>query len=136
MLVAGAALSPLAGATVQFNRDIRPILSENCFACHGPDAAKRMTSLRLDNKLGPATVLSGGRKAIVPGDPGSSELFLRVSASDPSRRMPPAAMGHDPLADREIELLRQWIAEGAQWQGHWAFLPPQRPPLPAVEHPG
>ena len=136
MLLAGAALSPLAGATVQFNRDIRPILSENCFACHGPDAAKRMTSLRLDNELGPATVLSGGRKAIVPGDPGSSELFLRVSASDPSRRMPPAAMGHDPLADREIELLRQWIAEGAQWQGHWAFLPPQRPPLPAVEHPG
>ena len=136
MLLAGAALSPLAGATVQFNRDIRPILSENCFACHGPDAAKRMTSFRLDNELGPATVLSGGRKAIVPGDPGSSELFLRVSASDPSRRMPPAAMGHDPLADREIELLRQWIAEGAQWQGHWAFLPPQRPPLPAVEHPG
>ena len=136
MLLAGAALSPLAGATVQFNRDIRPILSENCFACHGPDAAKRMTSFRLDNELGPATVLSGGRKAIVPGDPGSSELFLRVSASDPTRRMPPAAMGHDPLADREIELLRQWIAEGAQWQGHWAFLPPQRPAVPAAEHPG
>ena len=136
MLLAGAALSPLAGATVQFNRDIRPILSENCFACHGPDAAKRMTSLRLDNELGPATVLSGGRKAIVPGDPGSSELFLRVSASDRTRRMPPAAMGHEPLADREIELLRQWIAEGAQWQGHWAFLPPQRPAVPRVEHPG
>lgn len=135
-LILGVALSPLMGASVQFNRDIRPILSENCFACHGPDAAKRMTSFRLDNELGPETTLSGGRKAIVPGDPASSELFLRVSASDRTRRMPPAAMGHDPLTDGEIGLLRQWIAEGAQWQGHWAFLPPQRPAVPAVEHPG
>ena len=136
MLLMGAALSPLMGATVQFNRDIRPILSENCFACHGPDAAKRMTALRLDNELGAETALSGGRKAIVPGDPESSELYLRVSASDPTKRMPPASMGHDPLADREIGLLRQWIAEGAQWQGHWAFLPPVRPTVPAGEHPG
>ena len=136
MLLVGAALSPLMGATVQFNRDIRPILSENCFACHGPDEAKRMTSFRLDKELGAAIALSGGRQAIVPGDPDSSELFLRVSASDRTRRMPPAAMGHDPLTDREIGLLRQWIAEGAQWQGHWAFLPPQRPAVPAVEHPG
>ena len=136
MLILGMALSPLMGASVQFNRDIRPILSENCFACHGPDEAKRMTSFRLDNELGAETTLSGGRKAIVPGDPGGSELFLRVSASDRTRRMPPAAMGHDPLTDREIGLLRQWIEEGAQWQGHWAFLPPRRPAVPAVEHPG
>lgn len=136
MVLVGATLSPLMGATVQFNRDIRPILSENCFACHGPDAAKRMTSFRLDNELGAETTLSGGQKAIVPGDPGSSALFLRVSTSDQARRMPPAAMGHDPLTDREIGLLRQWIEGGAQWQGHWAFLPPERPAVPSVEHPG
>ena len=136
MLILGVALSPLMGASVQFNRDIRPILSENCFACHGPDEAKRMTSFRLDKELGAETTLSGGRKAVVPGDPRSSELYLRVSASDRTRRMPPAAMGHDPLTDREIGLLRQWIEEGAQWQGHWAFLPPRRPAVPAVEHPG
>ena len=95
-----------------------------------------MTSLRLDTEDGAATVLSGGRNAIVPGDPDSSELFLRVSTSDTARRMPPAAMGHERLSDHEIELLRDWIAEGAQWEGHWAFVPPQRPVVPAVEHPG
>ena len=136
LLIGGTILFPLAGATVQFNRDIRPILSENCFACHGPDEAKRMTSLRLDDEQGSATALSGGRRAIVPGEPNSSELFLRVSASDSAKRMPPAAMGHDPLSDREIALLRQWIEEGAEWQGHWAFLPPRRSAVPAVEHPG
>ena len=132
----GTTLCQLADAAVQFNRDIRPILSENCYACHGPDEAKRMTSLRLDTERGAALALSGGRNAIVPGDPGSSELYIRVSTPDEARRMPPAAMGHDRLSDREIDLLRQWIADGARWEGHWAFLPPRRPALPTIEHPG
>ena len=125
-----------AESAVLFNRDIRPILSEKCYACHGPDEAKRMTALRLDTEDGAFAVLSGGGKAILPGDPEGSELFLRVAAKDPARRMPPAAMGHDPLKPRDIALIRSWIEEGAQWQGHWAFIAPQRPALPGESYPG
>ena len=121
---------------VVFNRDIRPILSENCFACHGPDEAKRMTSLRLDTEEGTTATLAVGRKAVAPGSPDTSELYLRVSTKDPARRMPPAALGHEPLADREVRLIRRWIEQGAEWQGHWAFLPPERPATPATRHPG
>ncbi len=95
-----------------------------------------MTALRLDTEAGASTALGDDRRAIVPGDPGSSELYLRVSSSDATRRMPPAFAGHDPLSDPEIELIRRWIEEGAEWQGHWAFLPPLRPPAPAGEYPG
>ena len=122
--------------TVQFNRDIRPILSENCFACHGPDEAKRMTSLRLDTEDGATMALPGGRRAIDPGSPATSELFLRVSTEDPARRMPPAALGHEPLDERDVKLIRSWIEQGAEWQGHWAFIPPQRPQVPPESHPG
>lgn len=121
---------------VLFNRDIRPILSENCYACHGPDESKRMTGLRLDSESGAAAALSNGREAIVVGDPEASELFLRVSTDDEARRMPPAAFGHEPLAEGEIELIRLWIEQGATWQGHWAYLPPQRPAVPAARYPG
>ena len=121
---------------VLFNRDIRPILSENCYACHGPDESKRMTGLRLDSESGAAATLSSGREAIVSGDPQSSEIFLRVSTDDAARRMPPAAFGHEALAEREIELIRLWIEQGAQWQGHWAYLPPERPAVPAARYPG
>ena len=129
---------PIATAEreVQFNRDIRPILSENCFSCHGPDEAKRMTSLRLDTPEAASTTLSGGRRAIDPGQPESSEIYVRVASRDPIRRMPPEAMGHEPLADREVNLIRSWIEEGAEWQGHWAFIPPQLPEIPVESHPG
>ncbi len=125
-----------ANSAVLFNRDIRPIFSENCYACHGPDEAKRMTPFRLDSKDGAFVTLSGGRNAIEPGDPDNSEVFLRVSSSDPSRRMPPAALGHDPLAEREVDLIRQWIEQGAEWLGHWSFIAPQRPEVPADRYPG
>ena len=125
-----------AAATVQFNRDIRPIFSENCFACHGPDASKRMTALRLDIKDGTKVTLSGDRTALVPGDPNASELYARISTGDTARRMPPAAAGHDRLSDPEIELIRLWIEQGAEWQGHWAFQRPQRPEVPADRYPG
>ena len=125
-----------AAAKVQFNRDIRPIFSENCFACHGPDASKRMTALRLDIEDGADVPLSGDRIALVPGDPAASELYARISSEDTTRRMPPAAFGHDRLSAREIELIRLWIEQGAEWQGHWAFQRPERPDVPADRYPG
>ena len=95
-----------------------------------------MTSLRLDTEEGAGATLARGRKAIDPGSPESSEIYLRVSASDPATRMPPAALGHDPLTGQEVALIRRWIEQGAKWQGHWAFLAPERPQIPADRHPG
>jgi hypothetical protein len=135
-LAIGLSMVPEANSAILFNRDIRPIFSENCYACHGPDEAKRMTFLRLDTKDGAFVTLSGGRTAIKPGDPGNSELFLRVSSEDPVRRMPPAAAGHERLAEPEIDLIRRWIEEGAQWQGHWAFIAPRKPEVPSDSYPG
>lgn len=123
-------------AAVRFNRDIRPIFSENCFACHGPDASKRMTALRLDIEDGAHVPLSGDQVALVPGDPAASELYARISTEDRNRRMPPAAFGHDRLSAREIELIRLWIEQGAEWQGHWAFQRPERPDVPLDRYPG
>ena len=116
---------------VQFNRDIRPILSEHCYACHGPDERKRLSKLRLDVETSARGDL-GGHSAIVPGDPAASELIRRVTSGDQARRMPPAYAGAEKLSSREIALLTRWIAQGAQWQKHWAFIPPSRPELPAI----
>jgi len=117
---------------VRFNRDIRPILSDRCFACHGPDAANRKSPLRLDSEAGAGIPLAGGRRAIVPGKPEESEVYRRITTDHPARRMPPAYLGHQKLSAREIELIRRWIEQGARWEKHWAFIPPERPPLPAV----
>lgn len=122
----------LAAAAVEFNRDIQPILSDRCFACHGPDAKNRGIKLRLDSDAGMFADL-GGRAAVVPGDPEKSELMRRIRSTNPAVRMPPAYTG-TKLSEGEIELLRQWIAEGARWQKHWSLIAPQRPPLPAVRN--
>ena len=116
---------------VEFNRDVRPILSDKCFTCHGPDSVRKGAPFRLDIEASAKGDLAG-RRAIVPGDPASSELLKRVTA-DEARRMPPAWSGLK-LAEPEIETLRLWIAQGAKWQKHWAFIPPERPPLPAVKN--
>ncbi|MBM3796673.1 MAG: DUF1553 domain-containing protein [Acidobacteria bacterium] len=117
----------LAASSVTFNRDVRPILSDKCFACHGPDAKTKNIPLRLD-------VETEARRVIAPGQPDASELMRRVTAAQPARRMPPAFTGHQ-LTEKEVATLRQWIAEGAAWQKHWAFLPPERAPIPAVKNP-
>ncbi len=135
-LILGPAAMAAGETAVQFNRDIRPIFSENCYSCHGPDEATRMTALRLDTEEGATAALAGRRKAIDPGNPDSSELYLRISTADVARRMPPAALGHDRLADRDVGLIRRWIEQGAKWQGHWAFTPPRTPGIPADRHPG
>jgi Protein of unknown function (DUF1553)/Protein of unknown function (DUF1549)/Concanavalin A-like lectin/glucanases superfamily/Planctomycete cytochrome C len=116
---------------IQFNRDIRPILSEHCFTCHGPDDSKRQSKLRLDLENFAKGDL-GGHAAVVPGEPGSSEMIRRVSSSDTARRMPPAWSGAVKLKDSEIGLLTRWIAQGAQWQNHWSFIPPVRTDPPQV----
>src|SRR5947209_14181593 len=95
-----------APATVEFNRDVRPILSENCFACHGPDKGKRKANLRLDNEAD-ALAERDGRRALVPGDPGRSALYRRITAADGGERMPPAKSGKK-LTARQVELLRRW----------------------------
>ncbi len=133
LLAAGPGASePRVGTTVDFNNDVRPILSDRCYTCHGPDAGQRQAGLRLDRREGALAELSGGRRAVVPGSPADSALLQRVSSTDPVLRMPPSYLGHDPLSDGEIQILRQWIAEGAEWRGHWSFIPPVRPDVPAV----
>ncbi|MFN5533795.1 MAG: DUF1549 domain-containing protein, partial [Planctomycetaceae bacterium] len=116
---------------LEFNRDIRPILSENCFACHGPDARKRQAGLRLDVEAEAAKALESGTRAIVAGHPEQSELIERLVSADPSEVMPPPETGKK-LTPEQIALLKRWIAEGAKWQGHWAFLPIRRPAPPFV----
>src|SRR3954467_1135409 len=97
------------GAGVQFNRDIRPILSDRCFACHGPDRNNRKANLRLDIEAEAKAALKGNRFAIVPGKPEQSEVFRRITSTSKTLRMPPAYLGHDALPQHEIALLRTWI---------------------------
>ena len=115
---------------VNFNRDIRPVLSRNCFACHGPDGKARKADLRLDVREG-ALAERKGVPAVLPGDRGKSELFARIATDDSDDRMPPEDSGHE-LTPGEIETIGQWIDQGAPYNRHWAFTPPSRPPLPGV----
>src|SRR5579883_100683 len=124
--------SPLP-ATVEFNRDIRPILSENCYKCHGPDPKARQADLRVDTKDGIFAALEEGRRAVVPGSLSGSGLWTRVTASG-KEKMPPAKSGKK-LTEREVALLKRWIEQGAPWQGHWSFIPVRRPSPPEVRHP-
>ena len=119
--------------SVEFNRDIRPLLSDKCFTCHGPDQARRRTKLRFDLETDAKQDL-GGRFAIVPGDVAKSEMIRRITAADPARRMPPAASGRT-LTDREIDLIQRWIEQGAKWENHWSFVTPKRAPLPEDQKP-
>jgi mono/diheme cytochrome c family protein len=106
---------------VEFNRDIRPILSDNCYACHGPDKNARKGDLRLDTKEG---LLS--EDSVVAGKPDDSELYQRLIADDPALRMPAPKTGKS-LATRQIALIRRWIEQGAKWEGHWSYIAPRRP---------
>jgi hypothetical protein len=115
---------------VDFNRDIRPILSDNCFACHGPDPTQRKAGLRFDNKEGAFTKPG----VIIPRDSLNSRLIKRITASEPEVRMPPVGSDRS-LSTRQVELLRRWIDEGAKWDTHWAYSPPKRYELPIVAAP-
>lgn len=116
---------------IDFNRDIRPILSDNCYTCHGPDEQQRVNDLRLDRRE-VAFSNREGHPAIVPGDLGASLLHQRVSSSDPENRMPPKDSGRE-LTDIQIQLLTEWIRQGAVWTEHWAFIAPLRHDPPETQ---
>ena len=119
-------------AAVDFNRDIRPVLSDNCYHCHGPDVKTRKADLRLDTKDG-AFRVKNGKSVIVPGNASRSELHRRLVTSDADDLMPPPK-SHRNLTPAQIDLVRRWIDEGANWSQHWAFIPPARPAIPAVKN--
>ena len=137
-LTATATAAASAPAKIVFNRDIRPILSENCMACHGPDPVARKAGLRLDTKEGLYEATPKRGPAVVPGDIAKSELWRRLVTTDKDDVMPPPG-SHKDLKPGQRELVKQWITEGAAWQPHWSFVAPERaevPPVPKVKTKG
>lgn len=122
-----------AAATISFNRDIRPILSENCFACHGFDPKHREGNLRLDTFEG-ATQDRDGARGIVPGDLGKSDVWQRILSDDKDEVMPPPKSHKPPLNAKQRETLKAWIQQGAKYEPHWAFIPPQKPAGDGIDH--
>lgn len=125
-------ISLAADPPIDFNRDIRPILSDTCFKCHGFDTAKREAGLRLDTHEGAILKLESGATAIVPGKSAESEILKRLTSTDASERMPPPETGKT-VTPEQIEKIRRWIDQGAKYQGHWSFVTPVRPELPQVK---
>jgi hypothetical protein len=123
-----------AAEPIHFNRDIAPILSNNCFYCHGPDKNKRKADMRLDTKAGLFGKLEEGIP-VVPGDVANSMMVQRITSKDPDETMPPPK-ANKHLSAAQIDLLKQWVAQGAQWEPHWSFIAPQRPAVPAVKQTG
>src|SRR5579862_2755490 len=120
--------------TVDFNRDVRPLLAQHCWPCHGQDkdALKKTGGISLDSFAG-ATADHGGMRAIVPGSPDKSEAVARMSSADPESQMPPKDSGIKRLTPAEIALIKTWIQEGAEFSAHWAFVPPKMPAIPKVK---
>jgi hypothetical protein len=118
---------------VGFARDVRPLLSDNCFACHGPDEKARKAGFRLDTQEGAFANLKSGGRAIVPGQPDESDLIFRIESDDPELHMPPKKSGKQLTAE-QVAVLRRWVEQGASWTRHWSFNPPRKPELPAVKN--
>ncbi|MBI4903238.1 MAG: PSD1 domain-containing protein [Acidobacteria bacterium] len=123
--------APPAAAAVSFNRDIRPIMSDTCFRCHGPDRSSRMAGLRLDLRDEAIKKTASGVTPIVPGKPEESAIVQRVFSTNAARVMPPKA-AHKDLTDKQKTVIRQWVAEGANYEGHWAYQPVRPPEVPAI----
>ena len=133
LLLGGSVAHPVAAADIDFNDTIRPILSDRCFPCHGPDAAARKARLRLDRREDALAPRPDGA-AIVPGDPAASLILERMHLDDPEDRMPPPSSKLE-INSEEIALIERWIAEGAHYQQHWSFLPPVAAAIPEVQDP-
>ena len=121
-------LPQTAGTAVDYGRDVRPILSENCFQCHGQDVTKRMAGLGLDS-FEAATANRNGHIALVPGKPEDSLIYKRITAAAGAGHMPPAA-SNKSLTQAQIATLRRWIEQGGRYTQHWSFIPPVRPTVP------
>jgi hypothetical protein len=130
LLIAAPLLAAPGAKPVDFNRDIRPILSDNCFTCHGPDEKPRMANLRLDTREGLLGERPGGA-IVAAGDSASSKLYQRLAAGKPALRMPPAHTGKSVSA-AQVALIRKWIDEGAKWETHWAYLSPRPVAAPQI----
>ncbi len=133
-----AALKPTAdaGANVDFNRDVRPILSDRCFGCHGPDKETgRKGGLRLDTPEGSQALTKNGHRAIVPGKYDQSEMVRRITSKEPDTVMPPHSLNR-PLSASEKDILLRWVRQGGVYQPHWAFVPPKPSPAPKVAQAG
>lgn len=124
-----ASQAAAADPKIDYSRDIRPILANHCWSCHGPDDKTREGELRLDSEGAALARRKQGQPAVVPGDPAGSALIGRIEAADAAQRMPPPE-AKKPLSDQQKELLRRWIEQGADFSRHWAFVPPRRPPVP------
>ena len=124
---AAAAHARQSETSVDFQTEIRPLLSRTCFKCHGPDEGARRAGLRLDRRAG-LLGIDGEGGVVIPGNPEGSELLQRIIAEDPDDLMPPSESGH-PLTSAQITAIRAWIREGAVWEEHWAFIPPDRHPV-------
>ena len=120
-----------AADEIDYNRDVRPILSDTCYKCHGPDAAERKAGLRLDSHDGAVAKLESGSTAIVPGKTDEGELLARIRSTNPDLVMPPPVSGKK-LTPQQIDTLTSWIAQGAEYKGHWSFIRPQRAAQAAV----
>ena len=118
-----------AETEIAFSREILPLLSDNCFECHGPDGAGRKAGLRLDQREGALATLKSGARGVVPGDANASEIHQRLISTDPDEQMPPPDSGKS-LTDAQIKTIEQWIESGAEWGKHWAFEPPSKPNVP------
>ncbi|HTT62314.1 MAG TPA: PSD1 and planctomycete cytochrome C domain-containing protein [Bryobacteraceae bacterium] len=134
LLIACLALTAAAAEPVKFNRDIRPIMSDTCFRCHGPDKRARMAGMRLDRREDALKPNPSGAIPIVPGNPDKSAIIQRIFAADPARRMPPK-YAEKVLTEAQKDTIRRWVAEGAVYEGHWAYQPVARPPVPAMADP-
>src|ERR1051325_550981 len=133
LLACVVTLLPARAATIQYNRDIRPILSEYCYQCHGPDKNHRKAGLRLDVKEDAFKILESGEHAIVSGDPEKSAIIHRITTTDEDDHMPPAKSGKK-LTQAQVNTLKQWVKEGAEWQGHWAYQKVVKPDAPDVKN--
>src|SRR3954471_23637761 len=131
--VLALAVAACARAEVRFNRDIRPIMAETCFRCHGPDKSSRMAGMRLDLREEATHPTKSGVTPIVPGDPDKSAIVQRIFATG-ARVMPPSSI-HKELTTAQKSAIRQWVAEGAKYEGHWAYQPIARPAVPGDGNP-
>ena len=127
------AAEPPLPETINFNRDIRPILSNLCYHCHGPDKTKRQAKMRFDTRAG-LFAKRDDHHVLVPGKPSASGIYQRISSKDADERMPPSDSGLS-ITQRQTRLIEKWIVQGARWQPHWSFIPPVRPALPSVSRP-